>query len=711
MTEQNQKDKKFNLEDWVTNRAANQVSLERDDISAPRTRAMMAEMMNETQSETKESVTQVAAQTGQTIPQTSPHTIPHTIQGVISMTANAGMASTVLRNGNNNGAYNASTNGAGDSVSASASAAAVQTQRSIPSPEPLKFTSALGTASQQIQIVRLLQDLGDRLRASEKEREILWREIEQGRKQLGEIDDKTSKAEKAYLSLENKLSAQPDHKADIDTQKQTIDSLLAEQKKLLEKLERVETTAGSTVVRVEDALTENHKLAKRLDQVAQDKIRLQRKLDIMEETLTQTQDSLKAKALVLLTDHALAYRTALPQTPAFTEQDKERLSFLSQNQKDDSVEIVSNASQKSTSMPWWKQQGEAKMNAQSHLWRTAAIIGLIVLGGAVGYGVSKITAAPSSIEDVEPQAGDEPRSQEQIMADIAEMANQIEPAGTDSAADIVIPPSSLMIAPETLNKIRGAEDQAAQNFKTQAASYKLSAIKPDASLSGTAKELESKALNGDSKAQHDLAALYAAGQSGASNDYERAAIWFTAAAYNGIGNAQYNLGVLKQQGLGTAQDTKGAIDLYRIAAKQNHPEAQYNLGIASIEGIGAEYDPQVSAYYFERAAAGGIVEAAYNLGLIQENGLLGDSQPDEAVFWYKLGADHGHTESQNALTQLKNSLAMNDADVTRIFERMHEARPNALGTKTKATTKSESAAANTPKANEQNFINKMKELF
>ena len=707
MTEQNQKDKKFNLEDWVTNRAANQAGLEREEISSSRARAMIAEARSSSDLDSIETPDETRGSVSQSAP--SSQTIPHTIQGVITMTGNGGMASTVIRNSN------------GSTANAAAAVSPQPMPRASSSPEPLKFTSALGTASQQIQIVRLLQDLGDRLRASEKEREILWREIELGRKQLSEIDDKTSKAEKAYLTLENKFTAQPDVTSDIDAHKQTIDTLLSEQKKLLEKLERVETTAGSTVVRVEDALTENHKLAKRLDQVAQDKIRLQRKLDIMEETLNHTQESLKAKALVLLTDHALAHRTALPQTPAFTEADKEKLSFLSNGNNNAATNALpntpskhtsgTNASQKLSSMSWWKQ-GETAMNSQSSLWRTASIIGLIILGGAVGFGVSKLTANPSSsVETLEPQAGDEQKSQEQIMADIGALANQIEPAAADASSDIIIAPSSLSLSSETLNKIREAEDKATNNFEDKSSSFTLSNIKPDANLSGTAKDLETKALSGDGNAQHDLASLYSAGQAGADADYKRASQWFTAAAYNGIANAQYNLGVLKQQGLGTAQDTKAAMDLYRIAAKQNHPEAQYNLGIASIEGIGADYDPQIAAYYFERAAAGGIIEAAYNLGLIQENGLLGDSQPDEAVFWYKLGSQNGHAESTKALEQLKNTLAMNDADVTRIFNKMNEARPNALGGKTSPAANANAEPAAPAKQDNQNFINKMKEIF
>ena len=138
--------------------------------------------------------------------------------------------------------------------------------------------------------------------------------------------------------------------------------------------------------------------------------------------------------------------------------------------------------------------------------------------------------------------------------------------------------------------------------------------------------------------------------------------------------------MLYHQGLGVKQDTQKAIDLYRVAASNNHPEAQYNLGIAHIEGVGADYNPQVAAYYFEKAAEGGVVEAAYNLGLIQENGLLGEAQPEEAVFWYKLASDHGNKQATEALAQLTKQLNLDANQVAQIVKRISDQKPQYLKT-------------------------------
>ncbi len=142
-----------------------------------------------------------------------------------------------------------------------------------------------------------------------------------------------------------------------------------------------------------------------------------------------------------------------------------------------------------------------------------------------------------------------------------------------------------------------------------------------------------------------------------------------------MANAQYNLAVLYHQGLGVKKDTAKAMQLYRVAASNNHPEAQYNLAISYVEGVGAEYNPQIASVYFEQAASGGVVEAAYNLGLLHENGLLGESQPDEAVFWYTLAADKGNKDAIKSLKQLKSQLSMSDEDAARVAQKVAVQKP------------------------------------
>lgn len=558
-------------------------------------------------------------------------------------------------------------------------------------------SSLPSSPAQQIQIVRLLRDLGDRLRQSEKEREILWRELDSCRKLLTDIEDKTNNTEKAFLSIEHKMNARTDDTSEQDQEFR---------KSIEEKIAALETTTGSAVLRIEDAVSENSKLARRLDEATQDRTMLLRKLEEMEETLTQTQDTLKAKALVLLTDQALASRTTLPQTPAWSGNDT--LKTQAAPTATDNISSVEKIL--AESRPWWKKPTGLRMN-------TGMLTALIVLGVAGGWGASQVdwsalkakpaetaaigetpstkdavpvdtaamTASPEtpSVASETPvvaptvPAANEPTAEDQtkLMDDIAKLANQIEPGTSSDNTPTVEDNTSAQAQAQAIEM----EKASATAFNDAPLKGSLAdRIKADGNLPKVVKDIEKKAFAGEGEAQHDLAAIYTAGHAGVKTNYSKASQWFTEAAHQNIGNAQYNLGVLYHQGLGVQQDTKRAIELYRVAASNNHPEAQYNLGIAHIEGIGADYNPQIAAHYFEKAALGGVIEAAYNLGLIQENGLLGEAQPDEAIFWYTLAANRGNAQAVEALAQVSKQMNLSKEQAGDVFKKIGEQKPDYL---------------------------------
>lgn len=584
---------------------------------------------------------------------------------------------------------------------------------------PLSSLNGVQNPLQQLQIVRLLTDLGDRLRQSEKEREILWKEVEICRKQISDMNSHVGKNEKSVTDLESQINQREvfvkelvekqiglenqlkDQLAALDTSKQEQAKLQEEQAKLQDKLQdklnSVETAAGSAIVRVEDAIAENTKLSKKVEQLTQDKARLIRKLEGVEEALTQTQDILKAKALVLLTDQAVAARTNLPQEPAWTGDDTLKVSQAANETKatsSDSNSPVSNitSSLKSPS----KLPSLFVVSIVTAIIAGAAAFGAIALIQDIGSKDLKEnlkeerdpqSSAPSSAPSSGPVSTAPAASrQDQLMAEAAKIANQIEPGGQTASAPLDSLDQSQSRQSTELEKSQAvrspqdlAQDKAVEDFKATAPTEPLSArLKPDKSLPKPIANIESQAFAGDMFAQHDLAAIYTAGHAGVKVDYARAAKWFEESAHNGSSNAQYNLGVLYHQGLGVRKDTAKAIELYRVAASHDHPEALYNLAIAYVEGVGVEFNPQIAATYFERSADLGVVEAAYNLGLLQEDGLLGESQPDEAIFWYKLAADKGHSEAVKSLADLQRKLSMTDDDVTRLTRKIAATKPGYL---------------------------------
>ena len=539
---------------------------------------------------------------------------------------------------------------------------------------------------QQLQIVRLLTDLGDRLRQSEKEREVLWKEVEICRKQISDMSGKAGKSETSFAQLEEQVNQREvfvkelvEKQINLELQlKEQMTSLEASrleqtklQDKIQEKMNSVETATGSAIVRVEDAIAENSKLSKRVEQLGQDKARLIRKLEVVEETLALTQETLKAKALVLLTDHNLAQRSNLPQTPAWTGDDTLKFAAKPHMAAQSPVSSIAGSLRPQTKPP--------------NLFMVSIVTALIA--GAAAYGViwiienfknknmeAQIISEPVQNSDIsmKPVA----LSQEELMAQAATIANQIEPSAV-TATDEILESESVVISP--MQSAEQAQTKALEDFKNSRPLGELkNLISADKSLPVPVKKIEAQAFAGEATAQHDLAAIYTAGHGGVNVDYARALKWFTEASHNGSANAQYNLGVLYHQGLGVQKDTAKAIEMYRVAASNNHPEALYNLAIAYVEGVGVEYNPQIAANYFERSAIGGIVEAAYNLGLLHDNGLLGESQPDEAVFWYKIASDKGNVDATKSLDELKQKLSMNDADVERIAQKIAVLKPEFL---------------------------------
>jgi len=86
------------------------------------------------------------------------------------------------------------------------------------------------------------------------------------------------------------------------------------------------------------------------------------------------------------------------------------------------------------------------------------------------------------------------------------------------------------------------------------------------------------AEQGDPKAQFNLGLMYQEGQ-GTPRNYAQAAKWYRKAAHQGIASAQNNLGLLYHDGHGVPQDYVQAATWFRRAADQGDPEAQNNLGV------------------------------------------------------------------------------------------------------------------------------------
>lgn len=158
--------------------------------------------------------------------------------------------------------------------------------------------------------------------------------------------------------------------------------------------------------------------------------------------------------------------------------------------------------------------------------------------------------------------------------------------------------------------------------------------------------LLAQARAGDPRAQYTLAIRLLAA---AVPDHPQAANWLRESAIQGVPNAQYNLGVLYERGLGVPQDDTRALLWYHSAAEQGHALAQYNLGVLYSAGRGIPLSYAEAARWFGRAAEQGVPAAVYNLSVLSEGGLGVQRDPAEAERLLRRAAELGHPKARQRL--------------------------------------------------------------
>jgi TPR repeat protein len=100
-------------------------------------------------------------------------------------------------------------------------------------------------------------------------------------------------------------------------------------------------------------------------------------------------------------------------------------------------------------------------------------------------------------------------------------------------------------------------------------------------------EIHAKAEHGVPEAQNNLANIY---NVGAAKDKQQALEWYRKAAIQGFAKAQFNLGLMYDEGKSVPQDYKQAVEWYKKAADQGNTGGQSGLGAMYYEGKGVTKD-------------------------------------------------------------------------------------------------------------------------
>ena len=123
-------------------------------------------------------------------------------------------------------------------------------------------------------------------------------------------------------------------------------------------------------------------------------------------------------------------------------------------------------------------------------------------------------------------------------------------------------------------------------------------------------------------------------------DYAAALREWRPLAKQGNANAQYNLGIMYNNGRGVPQDFAEAVKWYRKAAEQGMAEAQVNLGVMYMyyNGHGVPQDLAEAVKWNRKAAEQGDAGAQYNLGVMYDNGQGVPQDYAQAHMWFNFAA-------------------------------------------------------------------------
>ena len=135
-------------------------------------------------------------------------------------------------------------------------------------------------------------------------------------------------------------------------------------------------------------------------------------------------------------------------------------------------------------------------------------------------------------------------------------------------------------------------------------------------------------------------------------DYATAFRIWKPLADNGNAEAQFNLAILYERGLGVRRDMSEAFELCHLAAAQGLPQAEVELGRMYARGWGTAQRFGEALQWFEKAADQGDPDGERNVGWLYDQGYGVVRDYKIAAKYYQLAADHGNADGQFALAEL-----------------------------------------------------------
>lgn len=164
-------------------------------------------------------------------------------------------------------------------------------------------------------------------------------------------------------------------------------------------------------------------------------------------------------------------------------------------------------------------------------------------------------------------------------------------------------------------------------------------------------------------------------------DYATAFKEFRPLAQAGDAQAQMLMGLMYDNGLGTARNATEAFHWYKQAADQGVARAQFNVGQLYEAGDGVARDDAEALRWFAKAADNGFAEAQYRYGLALSEDRLLPRDNVAAYQWLDLAANQpvrGAEQAAIARDQLSRRMTAEQIvqakDIAKQWLKIHKAR-------------------------------------
>lgn len=557
------------------------------------------------------------------------------------------------------------------------------------------------------EIVRALAQISDKLKRSEVEREEMRRELKQTRDALANIEDQTENSAKAYIALEHKIKNRDSVEGEITARQARFEkSLKAAEDKLVkavagqavldQKIKDTETRSVALNERIDEAVTHQTRFDRRLEAISQDKSRMLRKVERLEEVVAETQDAMKAKAMVLLTDQSASVQGAAAlQAPSWYDGEAQN-----ENQ---------------AGIPWWRSPLRMQVLGTASMVVAALLTGWMInhiqepdtpqIAVLDSKSLARLNintdqwepvvlnneAVPSTrlselsdLEDQKLESRLQPAQEEPVYFDTPDEGVEDTPESvqlTQEPAAEPIPeeePFDYTNDEELLRALEENPDELAANLNniepgvkealettpepevTQAPVQLASAIAPE-NFDKKAFEQDPSVAN-EIRNERGLEPLSQRVQRDPNlpdllKDYEDQAI-------KGVASAQHDLAAVYTAGRGgVEQNFDKAAFWFEEAANNGIPNASYNLGVLYHQGLGVKQDLSKALYWYREAAKQNHPEAQYNLGIAYIEGIGTEYNPQLAATFFERSARGGIMEAAYNLGLIhENGLLGKEAD-------------------------------------------------